>query len=621
MSFYDTGNPVPSIDPRDLDDNAKHIDELVNSTFPTFVDRQGTTRRTLAGIEADADAIVLRDELADEADPELGAAMVARSWQSADTIAQLRTLRTDGPSRFATTGGYWTLGDGGSGDYKVPSSFVGLVDGLLTIEADDGGFWQLIHNGSVEARQGGLRCDGATNDSAVLTALIAELSLIGPNRGAAIQLTPRDRLRISSNTTFEGNTWIKGSSGAGSNLSNLAAAEIVLGGSSILIDSGVTVTPKGSSRFSGVTFTNPLITGTLINSSTFAGTAITAGGDDIRFDYCAFMGFDKAFFSDGFARAAFDHCNFDVQSGIDIRNSFDVPRITQCQFWPWLTVATGNVGVGTANAFYRSGKAIYMDNVSWPEVDGVFTFGYEMGAEFNNCTNPRVRADLEGNRDSGGAIVPTTGCLITGTTGNGSFSINTAHQLYGVRQAVNTGVHNKIHTGMLRDSSGAGILIETGDATLENNSTTGLQTGVGGIGVSVLSTAGVVVVPTHRTQAEAEGIRIANTLTSVSQIFHSGTTTPVNSTMQQFQLTAAATLLVRGYNDHWYVAGTTGITNFSETFNGHRITVIFTQALTLTDGAGAGALRVGGSLAVTAGQTLQFVCNGISGAMTWRRIS
>ena len=63
MSFYNTGNPVPSIDPRDLDDNAKHIDELTNSTFPTFVDRLGTTRRTLAGIEADADAVTLRSDL------------------------------------------------------------------------------------------------------------------------------------------------------------------------------------------------------------------------------------------------------------------------------------------------------------------------------------------------------------------------------------------------------------------------------------------------------------------------------------------------------------------------------------------------------------------------------
>lgn len=58
MSFYNTGNPVPSIDPRDLDDNAKHIDELTNSTFPTFTDRLGTQRKTLFGLEADVAAVV-----------------------------------------------------------------------------------------------------------------------------------------------------------------------------------------------------------------------------------------------------------------------------------------------------------------------------------------------------------------------------------------------------------------------------------------------------------------------------------------------------------------------------------------------------------------------------------
>lgn len=71
MSFYNTGNPVPSDDPRDLDDNAKHIDEIVNSTFPTFVDRQGTVRRTIAGIEADADAATLRGDLAEPDGAEL----------------------------------------------------------------------------------------------------------------------------------------------------------------------------------------------------------------------------------------------------------------------------------------------------------------------------------------------------------------------------------------------------------------------------------------------------------------------------------------------------------------------------------------------------------------------
>lgn len=50
MSFYNTGNPVPSDDPRDLDDNAKHIDEIVNSSEPTFTDRLGAQRATLAGV-------------------------------------------------------------------------------------------------------------------------------------------------------------------------------------------------------------------------------------------------------------------------------------------------------------------------------------------------------------------------------------------------------------------------------------------------------------------------------------------------------------------------------------------------------------------------------------------
>lgn len=57
MSFYNTGNPVPSIDPRDLDDNAKHIDEIVNSSAPTFTDRLGAQRTTLAGVLVIAESV------------------------------------------------------------------------------------------------------------------------------------------------------------------------------------------------------------------------------------------------------------------------------------------------------------------------------------------------------------------------------------------------------------------------------------------------------------------------------------------------------------------------------------------------------------------------------------
>ncbi|MNQ66994.1 hypothetical protein D3C85_814980 [compost metagenome] len=67
MSFYNTGNPVPSKDPRDLDDNAKILDEFVNGTEDTYVDRKGVERRTLFSIEHDADSALLRSDLADPA--------------------------------------------------------------------------------------------------------------------------------------------------------------------------------------------------------------------------------------------------------------------------------------------------------------------------------------------------------------------------------------------------------------------------------------------------------------------------------------------------------------------------------------------------------------------------
>lgn len=74
MSFYITGNPVPSIDPRDLDDNAKHIDEIVNSTELTFTDRLGTERQTMAGIIEGNNSLAAN--LANQVDPAKGDALI-----------------------------------------------------------------------------------------------------------------------------------------------------------------------------------------------------------------------------------------------------------------------------------------------------------------------------------------------------------------------------------------------------------------------------------------------------------------------------------------------------------------------------------------------------------------
>lgn len=105
MSFYNTGNPVPSIDPRDLDDNAKHIDELVNSTFATFTDRLGTQRKTLAGIEAD-NALITSPG---------GSALVGHNdglVGSADVNLQQVALESLCVTRFGAIGNYVVGGSG-----------------------------------------------------------------------------------------------------------------------------------------------------------------------------------------------------------------------------------------------------------------------------------------------------------------------------------------------------------------------------------------------------------------------------------------------------------------------------------------------------------------------------
>lgn len=58
MSNYNTGNPVPSADPRDLDDNATNFDLLLLSTAASVPDRRGVLRKTWHQMEQNADALV-----------------------------------------------------------------------------------------------------------------------------------------------------------------------------------------------------------------------------------------------------------------------------------------------------------------------------------------------------------------------------------------------------------------------------------------------------------------------------------------------------------------------------------------------------------------------------------
>lgn len=56
---YNTGNPLDSIDPRDVFDNATNLDRWANGYAPSYPDRFGITRKSFAGMEADFQSFLL----------------------------------------------------------------------------------------------------------------------------------------------------------------------------------------------------------------------------------------------------------------------------------------------------------------------------------------------------------------------------------------------------------------------------------------------------------------------------------------------------------------------------------------------------------------------------------
>lgn len=58
MTTYNTGNPIGSVDPRDLYDNAENLDSATNTTTTTeWVDRKGVRRKTWHGMQLEFDAL------------------------------------------------------------------------------------------------------------------------------------------------------------------------------------------------------------------------------------------------------------------------------------------------------------------------------------------------------------------------------------------------------------------------------------------------------------------------------------------------------------------------------------------------------------------------------------
>lgn len=172
MTFTPTNRPVPSDAPEDLYFNSSKLDEYVNSSDPTVVDRNGVTRKTWAGIEAET--VTALSQLADPA-PEKGAALISRGGQVVNSVAAIRLLSKSAPSKFcfATAHTAARQGLGGGAYWLDASDTTSTDDNGSVIVAADGGRWKLIVLGGVNVTCFGAVGDNTTENAAAFSAACA----------------------------------------------------------------------------------------------------------------------------------------------------------------------------------------------------------------------------------------------------------------------------------------------------------------------------------------------------------------------------------------------------------------------------------------------------------------
>jgi len=248
MSNYNTGNPVPSIDPRDLDDNAKVFDSLLQSSSASVPDRLGVERKTWHQIEVDAAALVSPNVSA-----LAGLTLSTNKGLYATGAGALATY--DLSSLGRTLGGIANAAAGRAALNAAASGINGDITSLTGLTT------------ALSVAQGGT---GATTSSAARAALAAAAS--GANTditsitGSAATLTTSRSISATGDAT-----WTVSFNGSAN-----ATAAITLAASGVSAGTYGSVTVSAKGLVTAASVATPIANGG--TGATTAGAALTALG-------------------------------------------------------------------------------------------------------------------------------------------------------------------------------------------------------------------------------------------------------------------------------------------------------------------------------------------------------
>lgn len=513
------------------------------------------------------------------------------------------TLAVNGLSALAINGG----------DGTAPLAPGDLPPNSLVTVAHDGTRFRLrsARTGTVSVKDFGAKGDGTTDDTAAIQAALNSLGALG----GTVVVPNGMKCLIDNNLTIPVSCHLVGPhSFVGTPGSNASAPYGNMGGA-LLVNSTKTITVNSGASLRGLLIYRKGMTFPAANSSAFAGTAITIGGDDAAIASCLVMGFNKAVYSSSYQRQKIEYLLHDNLNGIEITNCADIAYISNCHAWPFSNIGVG----GSYTNITRSGKAYYLhDLCDWAKVTDCFSWGYAVGFQVTSANSVTLLGCGADNAYSAGPLnTGSIGFYISGTSTDTTLDNcqAAAQEVCGAYVNTTGGVQTKIagFSAWGGDSGTDGILIDSGDVTI-----------LGGIlrsqnnGVRVTSTGMRVFVDGVRFETILNKPILASSPSSLvflgdSIDYSNFTGSPAPSLLCQ-SVASAASVVLPNSGSTFNITGTTNFGTLGHGWAGREVSLIFSGSLTVFNGTGAVTnmrLDGGSNFAAAAGSCLTLRHNGV----------
>lgn len=453
--------------------------------------------------------------------------------------------------------------------------------------------------------------DGTTNDTPAFAAACAALGAAG----GRIEVPNTLRCLIDTALTIPPNISIVGQHEFVGSPKDNTSAPYGRVGCALIVNPAITITLKGSASIKGLLIHAKNMTFPALNGSGFAGTAITAGGDDIGVSHCLIIGFNKAIQCIGYSRPRVESVWHDCNYGFEGSNILDIPYLDNIHGWPFATIAGG--GVYTNHV--RPGANVYLhDTVDWPKVTRCFSYGHSHNVRLENVNSatilncggdqPYDTAPL--NTNSIGVVVVGT-CYDTRIIGQ-----QAAANIIGIYINTNAACHTLIDNATVWGGSTHAVLIEGGNATITGSRARGVS-----YGVTINNTTSKVFIDDNSfDDIVAQPIQcVVNSSTVVIGQNNNFGNYSLGNPVGGFgvlcpSIASAAALSPPNNGSVFNVSGSTNISTINNGWGGRRITLIFSSALTIAHtvgGLNSVRFNSGANFTTTANTALTLVHNGV----------